>query len=402
MIPSTHPSSAWARCSAALSTWILALTTFGALSACSTPGLAPVPRSLMHDELFAPPAHAPETASVFTLSPAMLAYANTELAAVARMPDPRQALIDALYQKGRLRLDYDSTYTRNAAQAFDARAGNCLSLVIMTASFAKHLNLPVQYQAVLSDDFYTQSGTLLMASGHVNMVLAPPLARQVIGRHDQVSYTVDFLPQDDLRGQVTRHLDERTIVAMYLNNRAAELLGAGRPTDAYWFARAALLHDPAFHPAANTLGVVYARAGHPHLAEAAYRIAWAADPLSSSALSNLSKLLQQQGRDAEAAPLAARLVQMQPNPPFHHFRQGQAAMQSGDFDRASEHFRRELRLQPFQDEVHFWAAQAALKLGDRPKAMRHLQRAWDFSRTRGMQERYSAKLEHLRSGVRVQ
>jgi hypothetical protein len=34
--------------------------------------------------------------------------------------------------------------TRNAAEAFAARSGNCLSLVIMTARFAKALDLPVE------------------------------------------------------------------------------------------------------------------------------------------------------------------------------------------------------------------------------------------------------------------
>lgn len=380
--------------------WALALAVL--LGGCSLAPRVPVPASLLNDALFEPPAQAPDPSAVFRLSPAMLDYAHTELAALARLPDPRQALIEALYQKGRLRLEYDSSYTRHAAQAFEARAGNCLSLVIMTAAFAKHMGLPVQYQAVVSDDFYSQSGTLLMASGHVNMVLAPPLARQVIGRNDQVSFTVDFLPRDDLAGQVTRPLEEKTIVAMYLNNRAAELLATARPADAYWFARAALQQDPHFHAAANTLGVIYARTGHLGLAEAAYRIAWAAEPTSTSTLSNLARLLQQQGRNAEAAPLIAQLERMQPDPPFHHLRQGVAAMQAGQFDSANEHFRRELRLQPFQDEVHFWAAQAALQLGDRAKAMRHLQRAWEFSRTRGMQERYNAKLEHLRSSTRLQ
>ncbi|MDP3614340.1 MAG: hypothetical protein Q8R98_21060, partial [Rubrivivax sp.] len=232
-----------------LGAWIWALAMAGLLGGCSLAPRAPVPTSLLNDSLFESPAQAPDPSAVFRLSPAMLDYAHTELAALARLPDPRQALIEALYQKGRLRLEYDSSYTRHAAQAFEARAGNCLSLVIMTAAFAKHMGLPVQYQAVLSDDFYSQSGTLLMASGHVNMVLAPPLARQVIGRNDQVSFTVDFLPRDDLAGQVTRPLEEKTIVAMYLNNRAAELLAAGRPADAYWFTRAALQHDPHFHAA---------------------------------------------------------------------------------------------------------------------------------------------------------
>ena len=62
-----------------------------------------------------------------------------------------RALIDALYGKGgELKLEYDAEYTRNAAEAFDARAGNCLSFVLMTAAFAKELGIHVAYQKVWS------------------------------------------------------------------------------------------------------------------------------------------------------------------------------------------------------------------------------------------------------------
>ena len=50
--------------------------------------------------------------------------------------------------------------TRNAAEAFDARSGNCLSLVIMTAAFAKELGLPVRYQNVFVDEAWSRSGDL--------------------------------------------------------------------------------------------------------------------------------------------------------------------------------------------------------------------------------------------------
>jgi hypothetical protein len=41
-------------------------------------------------------------------------------------------------------IEYDSTVTRTAAQTYAARAGNCLSLVIMTAAFAEELGLRVR------------------------------------------------------------------------------------------------------------------------------------------------------------------------------------------------------------------------------------------------------------------
>lgn len=366
------------------------------LSACANRAPpAPSPQ-LLHDELFTLPTPAPDGQDVFAMSAAMRAYAERELTPLARHPDPRRELIAALYNKGRLQLDYDASVTRSAAESFASRAGNCLSLVIMTASFARHLGLPVSFQAVQIDDFYTRNGGLYFASGHVNLVLGPPAGRSAFNRSDRESLTVDFLPQDELRGQRTRPLEEQTIVAMFLNNRAAEALAAGRIAQAYGYARAALLQDPGFYNASNTLGVVYNRAGHSAPAEAAFRHALAGDADNVSALSNLVKLLQRQGHDAESALLAARLDRLQPVPPFHHFNLGRAAMDGGDYALARDHFLRELRMQPYQDEVHFWAAQAYWQLGQASQARRHLSQAVENSANRDTHDRYVAKLEGLR------
>ena len=57
-----------------------------------------------------------------------------------------------LYKRQKLGLEYDATSTRTASEAYAARAGNCLSLVIMTSAFAKALGLPVYYQRVFVDE----------------------------------------------------------------------------------------------------------------------------------------------------------------------------------------------------------------------------------------------------------
>ena len=369
------------------------------LAACSSvPPPAPSAQ-ILHDELFSPPQPTPDASAVFALSDEMRAYAAHELAPLARHADPRRELIAALYSKGRLRLDYDASSTRSASQAFASRAGNCLSLVIMTASFARQLGLPVSFQAVQTDDIYSRSGGLYMASGHVNLVLGPPAARSGYSQGSRDSLTIDFTPQDELRGQRTRPLEEATIVAMFFNNRAAEVLAAGQVDEAYGYARAAVLQDPGFFNASNTLGVIYNRAGHTGPAEAAFRHALAGDGDHVSALSNLVKLLLRQDRGSETAAFVARLDRLQPVPPFQHFNLGREALDAGNPALARDHFLRELRLQPFQDEVHFWAAQAYSRLGQTGFAQHHLRQAVEFSGNRAAHDRYAAKLEALRHGA---
>lgn len=377
----------------------LLLTALGSLlvGGCATaPATAPL-NELLHDEAFAPRREPFDPDSLFALTPPMQRYLQQHLSLRDTARDPRRALLDALYTGGELRLQYDGAVTRNASEAFEARAGNCLSLVIMTAAFAKHMGLPVNFREVLVDQYYRRAGGLTLASGHVNLVLGPPPVRSAMYSAADMGLIVDFIAREELHRLRSVPLHERTVVAMYLNNRAAEALADGRLDESYWWARDALLQDPAFVEPANTLGVIYGRAGHARAAESALRHVLAHTPDHAAALSNLSSLLLREGRSAEAQVLQARLAQKQPVAPFHFFELGRQAMAAGDFEAASRHFESELRQQPFQDEVHFWAALAAWQQGDREGTARHLGQARDHSATRDSQARYAAKLEHLRA-----
>jgi tetratricopeptide (TPR) repeat protein len=309
----------------------------------------------------------------------------------------RRALIEALY--GERALQYDTSRTRTAAEAFDARAGNCLSLVIMTAAFAKHLGLPVGYRQVLVDELYTREGGLTLASGHVNLVLSRLATRSPHTEAGGDDLSVDFLPPEQRRGQHSVPLEEARIVAMFMNNRAAESLTQDRLPEAYAWAREALRQDPQFLSAANTLAVVYQRAGHLPEAEAALRHVLRHDERHLAALSNLVSLLLQQQRGDEAAPLAARLAALQPEPPFRQFALGRKALEQGRWADARRHFERELRRQPQQHEVHHALAIALWRLGEPAGALRHLQLAAEHGPTAGDRGRYGAKLEHLRASA---
>jgi tetratricopeptide (TPR) repeat protein len=381
----------------------LVLAALLVLSAgCAQLGTPPTSaRSLLHDELYPAAPTAVDPAAVFALSPAMRRYADETLAEATRTTDPRRALVDALYTRSRLALTYDASRTRNAAEAFEARAGNCLSLVIMTAAFARHLGLPVGFQSVELTELYTRSGNITFASGHVNLVMQRLPSAGVLFRGGQDELTVDFLPPAELRGQGSTAIGENMVLAMYFNNRAAEALADGRADEAYAWARAAVLQEPIFHAALNTLAVVYQRGGHVQAAEDALRRVLQADPDNAAALSNLVLLLHKSGRPAEADRVAAHLAAVQPYPPFHFLELGRKAMEAGDWAAARRHFARELKRQPHQHEVHFWAALADWRLGDSAAAAEHLKLARDFSPTMASQALYSAKLQTLQA-LRVQ
>jgi tetratricopeptide (TPR) repeat protein len=366
-----------------------------ALLGCAEAPLAPPlePRSLLRDDAFAKPAQPIDASEVFAIDDAMRTYLRQAWPLMRRQGKPK-GLVDALYTRGELKLEYDASYTRTASQAFAARAGNCLSLVVMTAALAKELGLDVEFHSAYADETWSRSGALLLRSGHINITLG----RRVVDRargEDARYWTIDFLPEGELRGLRTVRLSEATVVAMFMNNRAAEALAREAYDEAYWWAREGLIADPSFVGVLNTLGVVYQRSGRAADAERVYHALLLRQPKQTQALHNMVQLLEQQGRHAEARPLAARLAALEPEPPYHWFVQGQLALRRGDARTARDFFMREVARADYSSEFHYWLALAQYQLGEIDAAQRSLEKAESLSTSRGERDLYAAKLAWL-------
>ena len=374
----------------------LILTAALLIGCANTPTVAP-PSAIFQDALFAPSAQAIRAADVFAFTPAMQDYLNAQVMPMLRVRGQHQGLVDALYTRGKLKLDYDAGSTRNAAEAFEARSGNCLSLVIMTGAFAKQLGLTVRFQSVFVDEAWSRIGGIAFLSGHVNLTLgaAPRNAHGMPFGADIM--TVDFLPAEAIRGQRVRVIEEATIVAMFMNNRAAENLNDGQIDEAYWWAREALQQDPKYITAINTLGVIYRRHGNSAAAEQALRHVLAQEPGNVQALSNLVLVLKDQSRASEAAVLQAQLLQLQPVPPFKYFDEGLLAMQKGDYQTAKRLFEKEIARSAYFHEFYFGLALANYGLGNLTEARKALTLAAENSTTRDSQQLYTAKLAWLKS-----
>ena len=101
---------------------------------------------------------------------------------------------------------------------------------------------------------------------------------------------------------------------------------------------------------------------------------------------------QERARDLEQRRLA-----LEPVPPFHFLKLGQAALAAQDWPLARRHFQRELRNQPDSHEAWFGLARVHLALGDRASAEDALRQAQAASATAGEQARYAGKLAALRA-----
>ena len=358
---------------------------------------------LIHDELFPPSRDVIDPAQVMTMSPRMREFLRARLpnagsgTLMTETRDMRHMLLDALYTRGELQLEYDAETTRTAAEAFDAKAGNCLSLAMMTAVFAREAGMPIMFRQIYDEEQWSRVGDLQVVSGHVNIALGRRKTDfRVIG-NDEPSLVVDFLPGAQIARQRAMPLEERTIVAMYFNNRAAELMAQAQLDRAYWYARAAWLHEPRLLAALNTLGVIYRRHGDTALAERAFRAVLAREPANVQAMANLAQALRLQGQLAEAEQLETRLAQIQPYPPFKFFDLGVAAMKAGEYAQARDLFAKEIARSAYYHEFHFWMALANVGLGKWDVVREELAKAEEYSVTQPQRRLYAAKLESLKA-----
>jgi Tfp pilus assembly protein PilF len=256
-----------------------------ALGGCATQGpVQSAPRSptWLDDAAFADKRFEVDVAAVAALSPAMRAYLQSSIAP-HRDVDPARALLDALYETGGLRIAYDGSTTRTAAETFAARRGDCLSLALMTAAFARELGMEVRFQRVLVRDVVIADGDLVRVIGHVNVSLGSRLPGAL-----QLWTTIDFLPSEDARQLRFEPISMHRVEAMHFNNKAAEMLADGQIGKAYWWARASVTSDPSFPSAYITLGAIWDRADRRQLARLAYGRALELDPGNPNVTKNLA------------------------------------------------------------------------------------------------------------------
>jgi Flp pilus assembly protein TadD len=368
-----------------------------ALGACTTTPGPVLPGRIFIDARFGPPAERIDPDAVFALSAAMRRYLHEDIAPQLRAQGAQRGLIGALYRPGQLKLEYDASITRNAAQAFEARRGNCLSLVIMTAAFAKEIGLRPEYQTVDAGGTWSRKGGIAFLNDHVNLGLRKSLADETTGYDSARTLTVDFLPGDAIARYHVRPIDEATIVAMYMNNRSAEALDRGDVDTAYWWARGAIDRSPAFTAPYNTLAVIYLHHGDVAQAEQVLAELLRRDPADRQALSNLAMVYDRLGRPDDAGRLRQQLADLEPFPPYHFFFLGAAAMARGDYAAARALFSREVDRADYSGEFHYWLGIANFKLGDIAEARRQLAIAMENSTSPNESALYEGKLERLRS-----
>lgn len=300
--------------------------------------------------------------------------ANAEIRAVgeriSHLPggvrDKADAVLDFIFDPDHgLAFEYRNHPTRTAAEAFEARNGNCLSLVNLYLALARSAGLdafPVEVQDF--ETFYRQGQAVVRANHVVGGLMVTGMV-----------LTVDFLPDHPKTYRRIDRISDRRHAALHYNAVASEAMFSGdldRAADLY---REALRLEPGSAEAWNNYAVLAKRLGEPDTARRRFEHALEENPVFLPALNNLAAVYRDEGRTEEAEALEARALEQRAQSPYFLTEQAVRRIYRGQLDEAERLLRRARRIDGSIPEIHLALGRIALSRGNETAAARHFQDA---------------------------
>lgn len=307
-----------------------------------------------------------------------------------RSPSLRlKRLVEFMFEPQGLGVEYDSGATHTVAETFRTRKANCLAFTLLTVALAREAGL----------DAYGQQIDRVLSWNVVDKVVLQSLHANAGVVIDDRHFVVDVASNEILASSVQHRISDERLLALYYDNRAMELMVAGRYAEARSWLDMALKYAPDDAAFLNNAGVLSQRMGDVAAAEGLFLSAADKDPRLTSALSNLVAFYQGAGDVARAAQWQARADKVMRSDPFYQFTLGQQKEQSGEFSEALDHYRHAVRLNRDEELFHFGLARAYFRLGRLRMANLELARAYDLSSGQDRM-RYRGKLDALRQAKR--
>ena len=313
--------------------------------------------------------------------------------------DPRMRsmkLLKYIFDKENIALAYDSGANVSAREAYHNQQANCLSLTIMAYSLAREANLNIEFQEVSIPEYWVRDGGNNMLSGHVNLRITKindPNQLLLIGGN---ILTIDFDPVISKKSFPSKVISKNTVIAMYYSNKGGQALFDNELDKAYAYFKAATKIDPSFSPAWGNLGVLYRKVKHDNFAMNNYRHAIALDNKNYNTMSNMSIILNEQGKFEQVKRIKKILHKKRYQNPYYHALLADEAFYRGNNTQALSHYRRAIILADNVHEFHFGMAKVYYIMKDNKRAEKSLKKAINYNKNKVIDNRYIAKMSIIK------
>lgn len=282
-----------------------------------------------------------------------------------------ERLVDFMFQESGLGMEYEADATFTVEQAYRTRKANCLTFTLLTVALAREAGLKAYGQEIDQALAWRVEDGIIYRFNHVNAGIS-------IGSK---LFTVDVARDSVLTRHPPEPVSDQRLLALYYNNRVAELV-AGATSAAAPYMAMALQLDPRYASGWANAGVLRLRQGDRHGAERDYLKALALDSTHAGALFNLVTLYRSSGDEARGAVYERRLEKVQKKDPYYQFLQARDDERQGDYAGAVQHYRRAIRLYDGDPRFYFGLARAYQQLGEERHAKRAMSHAYALSQSR--------------------
>ncbi|RYV03850.1 hypothetical protein SOPP22_02230 [Shewanella sp. OPT22] len=292
----------------------------------------------------------------------------------------------------------DFTYygeTFDASTAILQAQGNCMSLAMITSAYAKLINLEYDYKKVNSQPIFDKQNGYLLVSSHVQTRLFDPTYEK---EEDSITVLkpmviVDYFPStDNYPGKL---LEEKTFVAKYYVNLAAQKIVDGRLDDAFHYSMKALEYDDQYSGAINILAVLHKQKGDHQTADSLYQYGLFYDENNVRLLSNYLILLKSQHRLKDINIQQAKLDKLDDPNPYAWLEQAYAAQHDNQSKRATRYYKKALDIAPYLQPAYLGLYQIYLENNRNKEAKAILQQALYWTHEPDEKQRYKYKLYQL-------
>lgn len=198
--------------------------------------------------------------------------------------------------------------TLTSTQTIDISQGNCISLAILTQSYAHTLGLETSFQELTSESVYAKENNIVYVANHFRtMVYAPEEVKddniiEVIRPGTLIDY---FLTRGSVYSGSATYND---LIANFYSNLAANALAEKQFNSAYSLILQANKFTPNDAELFNLAGILHRRAGDLQSAKNIYQTALKNNEISINLISNYQLLAKELGDKELVEELTSQLI----------------------------------------------------------------------------------------------
>ncbi|MBQ4834059.1 hypothetical protein J8L70_12470 [Pseudoalteromonas sp. MMG010] len=281
--------------------------------------------------------------------------------------------------------------TLSATESVSLEKGNCISLAIVTQSYAELLGLETSFQEVSSTPIYAQQGNLIYVSKHLRtkVYAPPPEKKKGVLSLFRSGTLIDYFPT---RGSFySGNASYNDLVSMFYSNLAGDTLQKKQYDFAYSFIIQANKYTPNHPELFNMAAILHRRMGDKTSAQHIYQTALEQDNVSVNLLSNYRILAQEMGDHALIEQINRALINDEKDP-YELLVIAANARQQGALIRAKSNLELAITKAPYIADLYLELAKVHFQQGHTARTQSLLSKAIELERDKQKLNIYQAKL----------